>query len=58
MADEPATDRITIRHKTTRAVQDIARTALPFFPDWEQVDSAGRRVPEHKSTGKSDQKEN
>lgn len=50
MADEPATDRITIRHKTTRAVQDIARTALPFFPDWEHIDSTGRRVGE-KSTG-------
>ena len=52
MADNPAADRITVRHKGNGEVIDIARTAAPFFPDYEQIDSQGRRVPEHTSNDK------
>lgn len=50
MADNPAADRITVRHKGNGEVIDIARTAAPFFPDYEQIDSQGRRVPEHNTS--------
>lgn len=51
MADH-APDRIKVRHKSSLAETDLDRGAFEagFFPEYEQIDSAGRRVGE-KSTG-------
>jgi hypothetical protein len=37
-------DTVTIRHKTTGEERTVARDAVPFFPDWELLDKAGRRA--------------
>ena len=49
MADDP-TELVTIRATDgTERTKEVARGALPFFSDWEQLDSLGRKKS-HQST--------
>ena len=43
-------DRVTIRHRQTLREREIARTAIPFFPEWDVLTSDGRRNPNPATT--------
>lgn len=44
MSDRPS-DRVTIRHPVTQREREIARSAIPFWRDWEVLTSDGRVNP-------------
>lgn len=37
-------DRVTIREPHTGQTREVARTALPFFKGWDQIDKNGRKA--------------
>lgn len=54
MADDIDFTTITIRNPSTLEEREIAKHALPFWPGWERVDSAGRKIATPKAAAPSE----
>lgn len=49
------TDSVRLRHRHTGEVRDVPAAAVPFFPDYEPVDSAGSKPQHTRTAGKAGQ---
>ena len=51
-------DRVTIRHPHTRETRDVAKDAVPFFPDFEVLTADGRVNAKATAAARDTNKEN
>lgn len=52
MAEPDLTEEVTIRNPITLEERQVARGAVPYFPDYVELDKAGRVKPNQTTPSK------